>query len=209
MDRYKDADFYGAHVKWNLQGDRLMLVLRGLAPDAEIKMTKDVITMEADGSDIRVAIPSSEWAAKGGHHPNWCPDGETVLINLNIDGEGMRFVSARYDGSDYGAMHDSIPGSGHPSLHSNARHMVTDAYPHEKLAFDDGTSPIRLADLEAGTEENVVRIQIVPPYSGPKKELRVDPHPAWDYEFKRVAFNACPDGTRRVYVADLTEKVEG
>ena len=51
----------------------------------------------------------------------------------------------------------------------------------------------------------MVRIQVEPPFRGPKGELRVDPHPAWDYGFRRIAFNACPDGTRRVYVADLTD----
>jgi hypothetical protein len=34
--------------------------------------------------------------------------------------------------------------------------------------------------------------------------MRVDAHPAWDRAFRRVAFNGCPDGTRRVYVADLS-----
>jgi len=38
--------------------------------------------------------------------------------------------------------------------------------------------------------------------------LRVDPHPAWDRAYRRLAFNACPDGTRRVYIADLTEVLE-
>jgi hypothetical protein len=44
-----------------------------------------------------------------------------------------------------------------------------------------------------------------PNYSGPKNELRVDPHPAWDYSFHRIAFNGCPEGVRGVYVADLGE----
>jgi hypothetical protein len=35
--------------------------------------------------------------------------------------------------------------------------------------------------------------------------LRVDPHPAWDRSHTRIAFNACPDGKRRVFVADLGE----
>ena len=39
---------------------------------------------------------------------------------------------------------------------------------------------------------------------GPKGELRVDPHPAWDYTFTRIAFNTYTGGTRRVFVADLS-----
>jgi hypothetical protein len=72
------------------------------------------------------------------------------------------------------------------------------------VAFGDGTVPIRLIDIEAGTATNLVRIRTVPPWSGPKNELRVDPHPAWSRDYRWVTFNACPDGTRRVYVADLS-----
>jgi hypothetical protein len=37
--------------------------------------------------------------------------------------------------------------------------------------------------------------------------LRVDPHPAWDPEFKRIAFNGFVNGTRRVFVADLSSLI--
>jgi len=196
--------FYGAHVKYNPQGTRIMLVLRWLPGEGERrKMKKHVITMNADGSDIHVAIPDSEWS-KGGHHPNWCPDGETTMMNLKMDGKTLRFVKAKYDGTGYGTMSDEVLGSGHPSLHPNGRHIVTDSYLKEPVAFGDGTTPIRLIDLEAGEDTNLIRIRTEPNYSGPKNELRVDPHPAWDYSFHGIAFNACPDGTRRVYVADLS-----
>lgn len=210
---YKNGDFYGFHVKWNPQGDRLMFVLRWIADKRSLlrwlkrrppQRKLNLITMKADGSDIKVAIPDSEWS-KGGHHPNWCPDGETVMMNLNIHGDGLRFVKARYDGSDYSTMLPGIPGSGHPTLHPNGQYILTDAYPYEPVAFGDGTTPIRLIDLQTGQEKTIVRIHVDPPFSGPKRELRVDPHPAWDYNFRRIAFNACPDGSRKVYVADLSQ----
>ena len=91
---YADGTFFGFHVKWNLQGDRLMFVLRW-RPDGGGKMKHNVITMRADGSGVHVAIPESEWG-KGGHHPNWCPDGETVMINLKTDGEILRLVKAHF-----------------------------------------------------------------------------------------------------------------
>jgi hypothetical protein len=54
-----------------------------------------------------------------------------------------------------------------------------------------------------GTETTLVRIGIRPLAERATGALRVDPHPAWDRSFTRIAFNACPDGRRRVYVADL------
>ena len=205
-DAHAGGNFFGAHVKWNRQGDRLMFVLRWLPREPGGKMSRNVVTLNADGSEPRIAISNSLWG-KGGHHPDWCPDGRTVMMNLNL-GDGMRFVQANYDGADFKVMTEAVRGSGHPTLHPNGRHIVTDAYPNEPVAFGDGTTPIRLVDLDAGEEKTLVRIQIVPPYSGPKGELRVDPHPAWDFGFRRVAFNGCPDGTRRVYVADLTDIVQ-
>ena len=66
----------------------------------------------------------------------------------------------------------------------------------------------RWIDCEADTEEPIIRINNDPPYPGPKRELRIDPHPAWDREYKRIIFNGCDNGVRRVYLADLTEKLE-
>jgi hypothetical protein len=198
----EDGDFYAFHVKWNPQGDRLMLVLR-FKPRGEGRMQHDVITMAADGTDIHVAIPQAEWG-KGGHHPNWCPDGETVLINLKPDAQTLRLVSARYDGSDFGTVSDTILASGHPTLHPDGRHVLTDVYLHESLAFGDGTTPIRWMDLETHSVRNIIRINNDPPFPGPKKELRIDPHPAWDRSYTRIAFNGCDNGVRRVYIADLS-----
>jgi hypothetical protein len=199
--------FYGAHVKWNPQGTRIMLVLRWLpAPGETDGMERMVVTMDSDGSNINIAVPPDRWI-RGGHHPNWCPDGERVLMNLNLDGSGLRFVTAYYDGRDLQDCANGARGSGHPTLHPDGRHILTDAYPNEPLAFGDGTTPIRLVDVQTGTDRALVRIQVEPPFRGPRGELRVDPHPAWDPTFRRVAFNACPDGTRRVYVADLSEIV--
>lgn len=70
-----------------------------------------------------------------------------------------------------------------------------------------GTTPIRWVDLEAETEATLVRIRSQPLEEGPLRVLRVDPHPAWDREFRRVVFNACLDGKRRVYLADLSNLV--
>jgi hypothetical protein len=180
-----------------------LLVLRW-KPRQDGRMLVNLITMRPDGRQIAVAIPDTEWSAKGGHHPNWHPDGEHVTMNLKLDGQTMRLVQAHADGRDLRTMDDDIVGSGHPAVHPDGRHVITDSYPHEPLAFGDGTTPIRWLDLEDGTATNLVRIQTVPNYSGPKKERRVDPHPAWDRSWRWVVFNGCPDGRRSVFLADMS-----
>lgn len=207
LDQYRDGDFYAFHVKWNARGDRLMLVIRW-KPRREGKMRPNLITMRADGSDIRLCVPDRLWK-QGGHHPNWCPDGEHAMMNLKLDGQIMRLIRARYDGSGLEPMTEAVLGSGHPTLHPDGRHVVTDAYQHESVAFGDGTTPIRWINLEQGTEQNLVRLNTKPPYTGRANELRVDPHPAWDYAFRRIVFNGCDGKVRRVYLADLTSVLEG
>ena len=207
LDQYGEGGFYGAHVKWNPQGDRIMLVLRWMPADPAAKMKPNVITLAADGSDIHLAIPDAVWGTRRGHHPNWCPDGEHVMMNMAKapDDPQVWLVRARYDGSDYQRMTAAVPGSGHPSLHPNGRHVITDCYVGGLFEYEDHTVPLRLIDLAQGSEEAIVRINTVPGFRGPLNELRVDPHPAWNRRFERIVFNAYPDGTRRVFVADLAD----
>jgi len=207
---HRRGDFFAFHVKWNPQGTRIMLALRWL-PRSWLPWkrkrrygAKHVITMDADGSTVRVAVSAERWA-RGGHHPNWCPDGERVLMNLNTQGDGLRFARLPHDGSSCETLAPNVRGSGHPTLHPDGRHLLTDAYVDEPLAFSDGTAPIRLVDIVDGVETTLARIRIQPLAEKATGVLRVDPHPAWDRSYTRIAFNACPDGRRRVFVADLRE----
>jgi len=211
MSRYGPGNFYGFHVKWNAHSDRLMLVLRYM-PESDGKRRPMLLTMTRDGDDIRVAFPTSEWADKGGNHPNWLPDGEHVMMNLDIHGDGERFVQARYDGTDMKVMTDVMSNRGHPSLHPDGRFIITDAYAAEKAGFGDGTAPLWLIDREKSKKKTLVRMNsVTPPWAddpGKAKVMRVDFHPAWDRRtHTRVAFNGVHDGTRRVYVADLSDVI--
>jgi len=37
--------------------------------------------------------------------------------------------------------------------------------------------------------------------------LRCDAHPAWTRDWQWVSFNAVPDGTRHVFLADMRDKL--
>jgi hypothetical protein len=206
VSRYGPGDFYGFHVKWNARSDRLFLVLRYL-PHRDKQYKPMLVTMTGDGRDIRLAVPSQEWADKGGNHPNWHPDGDRVFMNLNIDRNGWRFVTARYDGTGLTKLTDVPASQGHPSIHRKGRFLITDSYATEK-EFGDGTSPLWFIDLATGEKRTLVRVKNVTPLfdkdPGKAQEMRVDLHPAWDTQTNTlVAFNGVDKGTRRVFVADL------
>ncbi len=126
-------------------------------------------------------------------------------MNLNIDREVMRFVQVNADGTGLRKMRDDLRGSGHPTVHPDGRHLLTDTYTFEDTAFGDGTIPLRWVDLVTGEEQTLVRVNTQQPCR--VSSLRVDPHPAWDRSWRYVVFNAFVGGTRRVFLADMSSLV--
>ena len=217
-----EREIYGFHSKFSPQGDWLMLSLRWYpvpypVPDepvfdpyaANLPVRFAWVTMPLSGRPKHCAIGPDEWD-KGGHHATWFPDGKRISMNLNIDmgdvqrvEDVMRFVQVNADGSGLRKMRDDVIGGGHPTVHPDGRHILTDTYTWDEEAFGDGTIPLRWIDLESGEEEVLVRINTQQPYGD--SDLRVDPHPAWDRTWRYVTFNGFVDGTRRVFIADMAE----
>lgn len=214
IDDPRQYEIYGFHSKFNPQGDRVMLSLRWFPATDEPRWNmfkRDHsavrfawVTMGLDGGVKHCAVGPEQWE-KEGHHATWFPDGRRISMNLRIDRDDLRFVQVNADGSGLRKMLDDVPGSGHPTVHSDGMHLLTDTYTSEKTAFGDGTIPLRWIDLRTGEEEVIVRINTK--QSSADSVLRVDPHPAWDRTWRYVTFNAFVSGTRRVFVADMKELV--
>jgi hypothetical protein len=205
---YGPGAYYVFHVMWSPDGERLLLNFRFWPDEGDYwRWVPRLVTMRRDGSDIQLALPADVWN-RGGHHIRWTHDGERITMNLRLEDDGpLRFVSMRPDGSDFTVLSESLVGSGHPSVHPDGRALITDSYLHEEVAFGDGTVPLRLVDLATETERTLVRVPSEPDFTGPNNMLRVDPHPAWGPDHRFVAFNACPEGRRQVFLADLGDVV--
>jgi hypothetical protein len=199
MKEFGGGSLYGHHVKWNPQGDRLMFVMRWKSDRG--RPFPMVITMKPDGSEVTVALNWKVWR-RGGHHPNWCPDGKRILMNLKPDGTTMRFVFFDYDGRNGEVATEKCLGSGHPTLHPNGRNILSDAYLGESAASEYGKVPLRWIDLRRNTDELLAWVD-ARPTNDRLESLRVDPHPAWDRAYRRIVFNGNPEGTRRVYLCDM------
>jgi hypothetical protein len=209
--RADDWHVHGFHCKWSPDGQRLIFTVRRwrrslpqhwnvLHEGAGLRY--DVLTCRADGSDLHDAVPAICWA-HGGHHINWCPDSETLSMNLGGFADALRFATCRSDGSNLRPLFLDLKGSGHPSLHPCGA-IVTDAYTGEApFAHADGSTPLRWIDVASGAEEELVRMQTaVAP--GRDISLRIDPHPAWSRSGRLLSFNAAIDGRRRVLIADCS-----
>jgi hypothetical protein len=199
----------GHHINWFPDGERLSMNLNFSAQDAR----KDRVTKTP---------PAKYWAKKTWPARFWLKQTlrkvETLrrikryLTTAEAPGgkktpSKLRFVKVNYDGTGLGLILDDIPGSGHPTVHANGHHILTDAYVSDSPAFGDGTTPIRLVDLDRHDERILIRMRTRTDEEASCGTLRVDPHPAWDFQQRWIAFNGFADGTRRVYIADLTEFV--
>jgi hypothetical protein len=208
----EDCEVYGFHAKFNPQSDRLMLSLRWFHRREEpvfysfkvkgLETEFAWVTCRPDGSELRCATDPEKWKP-GGHHATWFPDGERISANMRTPDEDLRFWEVNYDGTGLKKMLRDVPGSGHPTVHPDGRHLLTDTYTWEPLAYGDGTVPLRWIDMQTAREQVLVRIDTSRPAGD--SALRVDPHPAWDRSWRYVVFNGTIQGSRHVFLADMRE----
>lgn len=190
------------HSKFNNQATRILQVSRTIFPNGEGSSNTLVFTFRPDGSDVRLLTSTPLWGTPGGH-PNWHPDGLHVIRNLPIGGR-TRFCQWRFDGTEFTVLADKIEGGGHPRIHPNRRHLVTDTFEHD--SGRQSVVVIRFIDLRSERDEPLCRMRTID-RTVLKSELemvrRLDGHPNWDREFKKVIFQAAPDGRRQLYIADI------
>lgn len=213
LQEYAQSEVYAFHTKWSPDGKRLMFSLRFFPDDggkrlyamyhyAE-KLRYDVFSIRPDGSDLQLAIPAEEWD-KGGHHTNWKCDSSGFTMNLALHRNGMRLCQCSLDGSGLESI-GSFTGSGHPSFHPAGRWGITDCYRFENLAFPDGeTVPLRLFDLQNGSEKVFLRLPVKTPGDDQHIDFRLDPHPVWVNNFQQIIFNGMYNSSRAVFCADLS-----
>jgi len=192
---------YAFHVKFNPQGTRLLLVVRARRDDG--KFSPMLLTCRSDGSDLRVIVPHRLWL-RGGHHPIWHPDGQKVLMNLTPGRTGMRFCLVDAETAQLEVLVDDPPGSGHPSISTDGRFLLTDV-----TREDAGirTAAIGLVDLRERTSPPAGRrawrelCRAESPGVG-GSPLRRDAHPVWDRQCGRICFLAAPRGKRQLFLVD-------
>ncbi len=213
---YADGVYYPFHTKFNSDGTRIMQVFRCLFEGNGRHAS--LFTLDVDSENIIQCLPREKWNQKAalggsGNHPNWHPDGEHIIMNTVptwLGDKHMRFSMFRYDGSDFKVLSEKFIGSGHPSVDPTTRYLVSDAYAKQTYVTVNGEIPIRLIDLEADQEYTVCTISNNVGNQGKMysseggSQFKLDPHPAWSRDYRKVCFNGAPNGHRQVFIADLT-----
>lgn len=197
----RHATSYLFHVKIAPDGGRIFQVLRSLdLPDRPGAVRSSIVSFDPGGGDIRLALPHHAWD-RGGHHPSWLPDGRRILMNLvPAGGDQLRFVTFGWNGGDLRELEGGRRGSGHPSVGPSGRLLVTDAYLNEGFGAADGLAPLRGIGIADGRELCLASLDCGPPNL---RARRIDPHPVWSRDGRRLVVNACIGGRRQVLLAEL------
>lgn len=217
-----DGAFYGFHTKWNPQTSRIMFLVRWL-PNKSKKTKNFLITMDKHGKNLNMSVDSKRWI--GGHHPNWCPDGENIVMNLMFKNENsilgrfdtflekvarkfalryfsdecyLRFAIIHYTGKQIEIFNSNSIGSGHPSINPREGWLVTDCYPNERVALEDKMIPIR--KVTGNSEKVIAVVDTTPSFNGKNSEFRIDPHPVWSKKGDLLVINALNGSKRGVFI---------
>lgn len=203
----KNGTYYLWHCRYNPQGTRILQVLRCLFPDGYGERNPMVFTFKPDGSDIQVLRSRPSMWNAGGGHPNWHGDGEHIIRNLAVDGKKTRFCQFRYDGSDFRILAGKLPGGGHPRIDPAGRYIVTDSM---ERSGNGQVVVLRYVDLKTETEQRLCEVPTIDRSAFQEmddKVLRLDGHPTFSRDAKKVCFQAAPEGKRQLMIADLTALV--
>lgn len=218
LDYYSKSILYLFHSKFNKQNTRILQVMRGLVNNDG--RDASLFSMNADGSNLKQCLTREHWNQKAkfggsGNHPNWHPDGEHVIMNCIprwLGYENMMFCQFKYDGSGFKILSEMHLGSGHASVNPDSSYLLADTYPKQKwIASPKNEIPIRLIDLNTDEEQMVCSVPTDVGNNGnaykkgePGSHYKLDPHPVWNHNYKKVCFNGAPEGNRQVFIADLT-----
>ncbi len=151
-----------------------------------------LFTANADGSDLQCRLDSRVVS-----HYDWL-DASRLLIWTHLPDRGGRFLLV-----DCGSNRRSVIGEGvlvedgHCSFSPDRAWLLNDTYPDR---FDMRT--LMLYRFPDGPRVDVARLH------SPKArwwgEIRCDLHPRWDRSGKRVCVDSVHDGSRQMYIVDVS-----
>jgi hypothetical protein len=201
--------FYFWHSKYNRQVTRIMQVLRCIYPgfDGVEGRNPMLFTLDADGKNVYFTHHDPVWDFYTGGHPNWHPDGVHIIRNLKPDRKVTRVCQFRYDGADFHPLSETFKSSGHPSIESSGRFVITDNREPDNLK-QDRVSLIML-DVETDKVSTLCRLPTIrtKELKGVYKTMRLDGHPCWSRDYKKVTLQATYQGARQIFIADLSDRV--
>ncbi len=182
------------HLVINTDGSRFAFLHRWRPPDRDARKTR-LLTAGLDGSDLR-CIADDDMVS----HYDW-RDAERILAWARQRDAGDRFFlfNERTGGREV-IGEGVLTGDGHCSYSPDRRWILLDAYPDERHE-----RALMLFDPAEGRRVDLGRFHSPPALAGP---IRCDLHPRWSRDGHHVCMDSVHEGTRQIYVIDVSAIVE-
>lgn len=200
MPQVKDpaALAYFCHTVFSRDGSKIFWLARSVenltGQTVVRKWETTSFTCNRDGSNVQRCFPDG-W---GGSHFNWL-DGDRLMVTAKYNDavySHVLFTPGKPDFTRLGR--GLLDFDGHGVFSDDGRWMATDTYP-DKLG-ERKLMVLRMSDQAVLPLDTYFVPEIYrETYS------RCDLHPRWRPDGKMLAFNSTHEGSRQVYVIDITE----
>ncbi len=168
------------------KGQYKFLARRSFPPDSYTR----ALTARPDGSDLRIVSDDGMVS-----HFDWRDD-RYILAYALVAGRGKHYY--RFDeqtGQAEMVGEDHFNGDGHCSYSPDRRWFVTDTYPREYKRW------LILFDLITNRRIDLGAFHSPSCYA---RDFRCDLHPRWNRDGTKICFDSVHEGTRQIYVMDVS-----
>jgi hypothetical protein len=185
--------FWISHATFNTDDTRFCFLCR-YRPEGQTRWKTALFTANADGGGLKCLIDYGYIS-----HFDW-RDPQVLLVFANINGQGDHYYLV-----DDASGQDTIVGGnvltrdGHCSFSVDRRWFLTNTYPDAQ----------HMRSLELWHMEDEREVILGHFFSDPALtgEIRCDLHPRWDRPSQQVCFDPVHEGTRQMYVVDVSQIV--
>ena len=185
-----DQPHWFNHVVFNTDGSRLLFFCRIVNPEGG--HLSSLWTVNPDGSNLECQIPFGKKVS----HFAW-QDPETIIVSTDALGtmQFTRILDRQNSITPFG--NGLFPPDGHFGFSPDYRWIICDTYPNnpERLAR------LFLNNIEGKSMTNIGEFYHAPHITG---DWRCDLHPRWSPDGTMVSFDSVHEGSRQVYVIDLS-----
>ena len=176
------------HTVFNRDDSRFSFVCRWNERVGTIAHTY-LLSAGVDGGDLRLLMPA------GASHMDWRTPTELLVWARAEEGPYYYRVDDA-SGESWIVGRDALTRDGHCSFTRNGTWLLTDTGPDE-----ENLQTLLLWNVVEERKVLLGRYASPPPFRG---EIRSDLHPRWSRDERQVCFDSIHEGTRQVYVMDVS-----
>lgn len=183
------------HTLFNPNDTRIFFIANNQKKQKEQRYTA-AFTLNLDGSGLRNVIPY-QW---GVFHFGWRSPIELLATTFYQGGEQISFIAGNEE-KEYRILGKNVlTKDGGIQISPNGQWMVSDTPPDERLMRS-----LLLINLKTEEVFKLGEFYSPPDLTGP---VRCDLQPVWNHTGTKICFNSAHEGTRQIYIMDLSEIVK-